>query len=210
MTTQTIEFNCTTGLDLTCKLFAVGTDVVYDSATATEKVNHIGRYYADFTDVDEGIYLMTAFLDDLGGFANEKYTILSATATYYPYPEINVPVFAVIPATATSIDRVNGTTIAIYVGEICNVSVSVTDMDNEPVDLTGMTLQLVIEAADTDDIAVVANADISVAGSTFTFAIPALVSANERLWYWVLRNTDENTVEARGVVEVNYAPTEDV
>lgn len=209
MATQTIEFSATTGLTLTAKMFAVGSDTVAGSVSATEKTNHKSRYTATFTDLAAGDYLLSAFVSSTGGFANEKYTILAATNTYYPFSEINSPTLTVIPATATSIDRVNGTSISCFAGELATVSVSVTDQDGNAVDLSGMTLELVVEAATTTDVVVIADADITVNGSTFSFDLTAGITASERLWQWALRNTSDESVQAHGTIEVNYAPTAD-
>lgn len=88
MATQTLEFNCTTGLTLSCKLFAVGSDTVVATASASEKTNNKNRYTVAFTDVAAGAYQMTAFVGSTGGFANEVYDLTLSTATFYPRSEL--------------------------------------------------------------------------------------------------------------------------
>lgn len=99
MATQTLEFNATTGLTLTAKLFAVGSDTITASVAATEKTNHKGRYYAAFTDVAAGDYVLDAFVGSTGGFATEKYTLVLSTANYYPLNESLTASYSIIPTT---------------------------------------------------------------------------------------------------------------
>jgi hypothetical protein len=61
MATQTIQFSAATGLTLTAKLFAAGSDTVTDSQSATEGTNRKGVYTAAFTDVAAGTYQLIAF-----------------------------------------------------------------------------------------------------------------------------------------------------
>jgi len=87
MATQTLEFSAGTGLTLTCKLFAVGSDTVVDTQTATEKTNDINRYSVSFTDVPAGAYRLNAFVGATGGFANEVYDLTLTTSKFYPRSE---------------------------------------------------------------------------------------------------------------------------
>jgi len=87
MATQTLEFNAGTGLTISCKLFAVGSDTVVATATATEKTNDDNRYAVEFTDVAAGAYRLNGFVSSVGGFANEIYDLTAETATFYPRSE---------------------------------------------------------------------------------------------------------------------------
>jgi hypothetical protein len=87
MATQTLEFNAGTGLTISCKLFAVGSDTVVATATATEKTNDDNRYAVEFTDVAAGAYRLNGFVSSVGGFANEIYDLTLETATFYPRSE---------------------------------------------------------------------------------------------------------------------------
>jgi len=100
MATQTIEFNATTGLTLTAKMFALGSDTVAGSAAATEKTNHKGRYTAAFTDLASGEYMLDAFVSSTGGFAIERYSLLMVTDTYYPDSEDLETVQQPVPVSA--------------------------------------------------------------------------------------------------------------
>ena len=90
MATQTLEFNATQGLTLTAKLFAIGSDTVVQSVSATAKTNDKGRYAAAFTDVPAGRYRLNAFVGANGGFANETYRLVLSTARFYPDSEQNI------------------------------------------------------------------------------------------------------------------------
>jgi hypothetical protein len=87
MATQTLEFNAGTGLTISCKLFAIGSDTVVATATATEKTNDDNRYAVEFTDVAAGAYRLNGFVSSVGGFANEIYDLTLETATFYPRSE---------------------------------------------------------------------------------------------------------------------------
>jgi len=85
--TQTLEFSAGTGLTLSCKLFALGSDTVVDTQTATERTNDKNRYRVAFVDVPAGAYRLNAFVGATGGFANEVYDLTLTTATFYPRDE---------------------------------------------------------------------------------------------------------------------------
>jgi len=87
MATQTLEFDAPSGLTLSCKLFAIGSDTVVATASATEKTNDLNRYSVAYTDLAAGAYRLNAFVGAVGGFANELFDTLAATGTYYPRSE---------------------------------------------------------------------------------------------------------------------------
>lgn len=87
MATQTLEFNATTGLTISCKLFALGSDTVLDTQTATEKTNAKNRYSVAFADAPAQATQLIGFVDGVGGFANEIYDLTEDTATFYPRSE---------------------------------------------------------------------------------------------------------------------------
>lgn len=60
MATQTIEFRAATGLTITAKLFAAGSDTEVASVTATEATNRKGTYLAAYIDVPAGEYQLIA------------------------------------------------------------------------------------------------------------------------------------------------------
>jgi hypothetical protein len=85
--TQTLEFSAGTGLTISCKLFAIGSDTVVATATATEKTNDKNRYSVAFTDIPAGAYRLNGFVSGTGGFANEVYDLTLSTATFQPRSE---------------------------------------------------------------------------------------------------------------------------
>ena len=87
MATQTVEFNATTGLTITAKLFALGSDTVAASVVATEKTNDKGRYEAEFTNVAAGEYRLNGFVGSTGGYVNEIYDLTLSTDTFFPRSE---------------------------------------------------------------------------------------------------------------------------
>jgi hypothetical protein len=87
MATQTLEFNATSGLTITAKLFALESDTVVASAVATEKTNDKGRYTVAYTDVPAGDYRMNGFIGAAGGFVNENYSLTLTTDTFLPWSE---------------------------------------------------------------------------------------------------------------------------
>jgi hypothetical protein len=87
MATQTLEFSAGTGLTLSCKLFALGSDTVVATASATEKTNDKNRYSVAFSNVPAGAYRLNAFVGSTGGFANEVYDLTLTTATFQPRSE---------------------------------------------------------------------------------------------------------------------------
>lgn len=109
----------------------------------------------------------------------------------------------VTPLSSSVSQRANGTTIEMFVGETCSVGpIAITDSTGAAVDLSGKTLQVVIEGVGVD-VAVVASGDITVSGADsnqITFNAPAAATTkgtNARTWS--LRDTaDGNRVLARG------------
>lgn len=106
----------------------------------------------------------------------------------------------VYPVSASTPERVNGTTLTFYRDESRSVSV-VTDFT-----LTLMTLEFVVEDQDGVDVLVVPNGSISRSGQTFTVSITTAVTGTVSNYKWSLRDiTSGNSVIARGVLSVQDA-----
>ena len=130
MATQTLEFSAGTSLTISCKLFAIGSDVVVDTLTATEKTNDLNRYSVDFVDVPAGAYRLNGFVGGTGGFANEIYDLTLTTATFLPRSEAAVDLTTV--ATSGQVQNLNtsvsgiledtNTTIPNLITQVINVS----------------------------------------------------------------------------------------
>ena len=208
MATQTLEFSAGTGLTISCKLFAVASDTVVATATATEKTNDKNRYSVAYTDVPAGAYRLNGFVSGVGGFVNEVYDLTLSTATFQPRAE-SLFSATVLPLDATVVDRVAGTTINLFTDETPSVAVAVVDSSGAAVDLTNLTLEVVIELRPSTDVAVIANANISKSNGSFSFTVPSAVTNAARACKWALRKTADSSVLVQGDLFVNYAPTND-
>jgi len=84
MATQTVEFRAATGLTITAKLFAAGSDTEVASVTATEATNRKGTYAAAYTDVAAGEYQLIALNSGIP-VASWWVTLTLSTATFQVY-----------------------------------------------------------------------------------------------------------------------------
>lgn len=84
MATQTVEFRAATGLTITAKLFAAGSDTEVASVTATEATNRKGTYSAAYTDVAAGEYQLIALNSGIP-VASWWVTLTLTTATFGTY-----------------------------------------------------------------------------------------------------------------------------
>jgi len=107
----------------------------------------------------------------------------------------------VYPVSASTPERVAGTTITYYRNEIRSVSV-VTDFT-----LTNLTLSLTIEDAEGTDLLTIPNGSITRSNQTFTVSIGTAVTASVGSKRWALRDITggTNSVIARGVFSVQEA-----
>ena len=106
----------------------------------------------------------------------------------------------VYPVSASTPERVNGTTLTFYRDESRSVSV-VTDFT-----LTSLTLRFVIEDNDGADLLVVPNGSISRSGQTFTVGVTTAVTATVGNYRWSMRDiTSGDSVIAFGVLTVQEA-----
>jgi hypothetical protein len=114
---------------------------------------------------------------------------------------ITTPTINVYPVSASTPERVAGTTITYYRNEIRSVSV-VTDFT-----LTSLTLSLTIEDAEGTDLVTIPNASISRSSQTFTVSIGTSVTSSVGNKRWALRDLTggTNSVIARGVFSVQEA-----
>jgi hypothetical protein len=107
----------------------------------------------------------------------------------------------VYPVSASTPERVAGTTITYYRNEIRSVSV-VTDFT-----LTSLTLSFTIEDAEGTDLLTIANASITRSSQTFTVSIGTAATSSTGNKRWALRDITggTNSVIARGVFSVQEA-----
>ena len=111
----------------------------------------------------------------------------------------------VSPLSAIGIDRVSGTTIRLFTEEQISHSVDIYDADNNPVNLSAMTLQL--DIANEGRQLLMSTTNITVSGPSsnkITFTNNAVSSAKAGVNYWALRNTASgNRIIAHGLWIVN-------
>ena len=234
MATQTLEFSAGTGLTLSCKLFALGSDTVVDTQTATERTNDKNRYRVSFVDVPAGAYRMNAFVGATGGFANEVYDLTLTTATFYSRDEaaatgldaagvraavglasanldtqlsgINAKTQLITTDTVfVTVDRVAGSTITMHYNESTTATVPLDE------DTSSLTLRFVVENSDQLDVLVIENASITRTASNFTVTITTAVTATLGQYRWALRDITGgiNRLIEGGVLQVISAANKD-
>lgn len=119
----------------------------------------------------------------------------------------------VLPLNSAVQDRVDGTTINLFYGEVISVAIAITNAAGQAVSLTGKTLAIVIEGRTRIDRAVIDNANIARTGNTITFMSPAGIVSKVGQRKWSLRDltsgSGEGVVLAHGTLNVNYAPADD-
>jgi len=120
----------------------------------------------------------------------------------------------VLPAVGISASRAPGVFLSPFVGELISQSITVYASDGTtPIDLSGKTLEIVFEARGGGDVAVIANANITISGgddNVVTFAYPSAVTAQERTLRFSLRDAGSPfTVYLTGLCKVSIAPSND-
>jgi hypothetical protein len=115
--------------------------------------------------------------------------------------DINAIGINVYPVSASTPERVQGTTLTFYRNESRSVSV-VTDFT-----LTSLTLQFTVEDQDGNDVYTLANALINRSGQTFTVAVTTAVTGNLGQYRWSVRDVTGggSSVIAMGVLTVQEA-----
>ena len=120
----------------------------------------------------------------------------------------------VLPATGIVADRSAGTTLLPVVGETISQAITVYQSDGTTaVNLSGKTLAIIFETMSGTDVAVVANANITISGvgnNVVTFAYPSAVTASERTLRFAIRDAAAPlTMYLQGVCSVVAAPKVD-
>lgn len=217
MATQTLEFTAGTGLTITCKLFAIGSDTLVASATATEKTNDLNRYSVSYTDIPAGTYRLNGFVGAVGGFANEIYDLTLTTSTFYPRSEqevsstppdviVNVTPSVVIQPDDDAINR----NLTMYTDESDTYSFSLFENDLiTPVDLSGITPEFKVSDLNDELLYTIGAADIDISGAdnnTVSFPKTSLTQ-DDFDGKWGLRDTaNGDKVVAYGKIKVIYVP----
>jgi hypothetical protein len=136
-------------------------------------------------------------LDDTGqvtvtdGSVSQLSRSTGSGVTVYPI-QSNVP------------NRVSDTTLKAIVGESVEFTIIPIDAQGNPVDTTGMTLQVVIESRDTTDTEVIVDANIAKTATSYAFTT-ITSNTTETQKNWACRRTDNNVVISKGPYVVTYA-----
>jgi hypothetical protein len=120
----------------------------------------------------------------------------------------------VLPAVGISAERQAGVVLSPFVGETITQSITLYQTDGTtPINLSGKSLEIVFQTRSGADVAVIANANITVSGTSsniVTFAYPAAVTTTERTLRVSLRdNAAPRTVYLSGLCKVSIAPSVD-
>jgi hypothetical protein len=120
----------------------------------------------------------------------------------------------VLPAVGISAERQAGVVLSPFVGETITQSITLYQTDGTtPINLSGKSLEIVFQTRSGADVAVIANANITVSGTSsniVTFAYPAAVTTTERTLRVSLRdNAAPRTVYLSGLCKVSIAPAVD-
>lgn len=176
---------------LTAAKFAA--DSITASALATDAVNEVRDAVAAITPIAD---LATMIIND--GTANARYSV---SALQNGPSGAGGSTINVYPVSASTPERVAGTTITYYRDENRSVSV-VTDFV-----LDALTLEFVVEDSEGTDLLVIADGSISKSNKTFTVTIGTTVTATISNYRWSLRDLTggSNSVIARGVLSVQEA-----
>jgi hypothetical protein len=120
----------------------------------------------------------------------------------------------VLPAVGISAERQAGVVLSPFVGETITQSITLYATDGTtPINLSGKSLEIVFQTRSGTDVAVIANANITVSGTSnniVTFAYPSAVTTTERTLRVSLRdNAAPRTVYLSGLCKVSIAPSVD-
>jgi hypothetical protein len=215
MATQTLEFSAGTGLTLSCKLFALGSDTVVATASATEKTNDKNRYSVAFTSIPAGAYRLNAFVGATGGFANEVYDLTLTTATFQPRSESAADLSTIttqlttieskidtidnfvdteVAAIKAKTDLITTDTVFVTVDRVAGSTITMHYSESTTAtvpldeDTSSLTLRFVVENSDQLDVLVIENASITRTSTSFTVTITTTVTATLGQYRWALRD----------------------
>ena len=195
-TVDAINNNAITASSIQANAFTAAkfaADSITASALATDAVNEVRDAAAAITPIAD---LATMIIND--GTANARYSV---SALQNGPSGAGGSTINVYPVSASTPERVAGTTITYYRDENRAVSV-VTDFV-----LDALTLEFVVEDSEGTDLLVIADGSISKSNKTFTVTIGTTVTATISNYRWSLRDitSGSNSVIARGVLSVQEA-----
>jgi hypothetical protein len=155
------------------------------------------------------MYAFSQMLELVTGVWRWKATALSQAPTGGGNNVVNV-----LPAVGISAERQSGVVLSPFVGETITQSITLYATDGTtPINLSGKSLEIVFQTRSGTDVAVIANANITVSGTSnniVTFAYPSAVTTTERTLRVSLRdNAAPRTVYLSGLCKVSIAPSVD-
>jgi hypothetical protein len=155
------------------------------------------------------MYAFSQMLELVTGVWRWKATALSQAPTGGGNNVVNV-----LPAVGISAERQAGVVLSPFVGETITQSITLYATDGTtPINLSGKSLEIVFQTRSGTDVAVIANANITVSGTSnniVTFAYPSAVTTTERTLRVSLRdNAAPRTVYLSGLCKVSIAPSVD-
>lgn len=119
----------------------------------------------------------------------------------------NVTVNAnILPIQSYMRKRIESETISLFYNESTDIFITLED-ENGPIDVTGKTLEFVIETKNKTNLIVISNGNIAKSSTGVSVRISTEVTANVGTYLWALRDlTGGDTVLSHGFAEVSYAP----
>jgi hypothetical protein len=119
----------------------------------------------------------------------------------------NVTVNAnILPIQSYMRKRIESETISLFYNESTDIFITLED-ENGPIDVTGKTLEFVIETKNKTNLVVIPSGNIAKSSTGVSVRISTEVTANVGTYLWALRDlTGGDTVLSHGFAEVSYAP----
>jgi hypothetical protein len=112
----------------------------------------------------------------------------------------------ILPIQSYMRKRIESETISLFYNESTDVFITLED-ENGPIDVTGKTLEFVIETKNKTNLVVIPNGSITKSSTGVSVRISTEVTANVGTYLWALRDlTGGDTVLSHGFAEVSYAP----
>jgi hypothetical protein len=148
------------------------------------------------------------------GLTPEQVTEISESVADEVVAQIGTSSVNVLPAVGIVADRSPGVSLTPVVGETILQSITLYATDGTtPVSLAGKTLAIPFETMSGTDVAVIANANITVSGASsnvVTFAYPSAVTASERTLRFAIKDDAAPLTEyLKGICVVTSGPRVD-
>jgi hypothetical protein len=124
--------------------------------------------------------------------------------------ELKLPLSVTIVPNPTRLSNLpNGSRLRAFVRQRSPIFASMVDSENEPIDLSGRTLEFRITTAGNVPFLTVPSEDITVTGvdsNSFFFTPPDSLVERAKVFQWVLIDVTDDTVLGTGELEVVHAP----